>query len=156
MALIGGVLWVADMVFIYHYPFLQNPINQTKTVFWICAIATLISAAGALATEKINLNISWTDWLLVLGHTASFAILLISYMYACSVVAGILNALVACTSMAYITLAQYTFMSRIHPGNHNWVEILGVVLVMISSTLPSVVKANKKSRAKAKEDLTDD
>ena len=151
MALIGGVLWVADMVFIYYYPFLQSPMNQTKTVFWICAVATLISATGALAIEKINLNISWTDWLLVFGHTASFGILLLSYMYACSVVAGTLNALVACTSTVYITIAQYTFMSGIQPGNHNWIEILGVVLVMISSTLPSVVKASKKSRANSEE-----
>ncbi len=46
----------------------------------------------------------------------------------------------------------YTFLSSVQPapGNHNWIEILGVVLVIISSTVPSVVKTQGKSKSETK------
>ncbi len=150
MAFICGILWTADMIIIYWYPFLQSPTNQIKTIFWICVIATVISLLGALAIEEINLNISWSDWLLVFGHAAGFGLVLIFYMYACSILPGILNALIACTSNVYLVIAQYTFLSSIHPGNRNVIEILGVVLVIISSTVPSVIKAKEKSNNEPK------
>ena len=38
----------------------------------------------------------------------------------------------------YVVCAQYTFLSHIHRGNHNLVEILGICLVIIGSTFPSL------------------
>ncbi len=43
-----------------------------------------------------------------------------------------------------MVIAQYTFLSGIHPGNRNWIEIFGVVLVVISSTVPAYMRAKHK------------
>ena len=65
---------------------------------------------------------------------------------------GALNAFIACTGAVYLVVAQNTFLSSVQPGNHNWIEILGVVLVLIGSTVPPVVKARGKSNTASKAD----
>ncbi len=32
--------------------------------------------------------------------------------------------------------AQYTILKHIHPGHHNWQEVLGVFLVILGSICP--------------------
>ncbi len=64
-----------------------------------------------------------------------------AYMYACSVIAGTLNLVIGTTNAVYVVIAQYTFLSGKHPGNQNWIEILGVLLVVISSTVPAFMRA---------------
>ncbi len=151
-ACICGVFWTLEMLIIYWYSFLKSVGNQMKTLFWACITATVTSAIGMVATEEINFNLSWSDWLLVFGHSACFGLVLPTYTYSCSVVPGMLNAFVACTSTIYLVVAQYTFLSHVHPGNHNWIEILGVVLVIISSTVPPVVKARDESNTGSQAD----
>ncbi len=55
------------------------------------------------------------------------------------------------TSTVYAVIAQYTFLSRIHPGNRNWVEILGIIVVVISATVPAYKRAKHKQRDKNKQ-----
>ncbi len=93
--------------------------------------------------EEINFKLSWSDWLLVLGHSSTFAFSMTFYMYACAAIPGIIGTLIGCTSTVYVVVAQYTVLSSVLPGNHNWVEILGVILVLISSVVPSIVKVRR-------------
>ncbi len=139
-------LQAIDILLFHWYPFLQDRPNQIKVMFWSGIIGTSISMAMALILEDMQniLHLSWQDWMLVLGHGLTYATCLMPFMYACSVLPGTLMALITSTSTIYVVFAQYTFLSHIHRGNHNFVEILGIGLVIISSTFPSFIKAKKK------------
>ncbi len=141
------------MVTISWYPFLQKQNNQIKTIFWNGIAGSVLSFTVALAIEEINFNISWKDWLYILGHSGSFGLLLPIYLYACSALAGTLITIIGTTSTVYVVIAQYTFLSGIHPGNHNWIEILGIVVVLVSSMVPAYMRAKQQ---KGNSDKTSD
>ena len=51
----------------------------------------------------------------------------------------------------YVVIAQYTFLSGIHPGNRNWIEILGIIVVVISATVPAYMRAKHKQGEEKKQ-----
>ncbi len=145
VSVLGGVLWTTEAIVICWYPFLQNQNNQIKTLFWNCITGSILCLSIAFSVEDFNVNnLGWPDWLYTAGHCATFGILQVTYMYACSVIAGTLNLVIGTTNAVYVIIAQYTFLSGKHPGNRNWIEILGVILVVISSTVPAYMRAKHK------------
>ncbi len=146
VAVASGIFQALDILFFYWFPFLWDRDNQYKIMFWSGIIGTCISIAMAVMFEDIQgiLHLSWQDWLLVFGHGAAYAADMLLFMYTCSVLPGTLTAIISSTMLIYVSIAQYTFLSHIHKGNHNWVEILGICLVIISSTFPSIIKARQK------------
>ena len=143
----SGILQTTANLIIYNYPFLQKQSNQVKTLFWNSAMGASISVLGALTLEDINFNLNWTDWLLTLGHCGTFAVILLLQMYISSVMPGVIFTLIGTTTVLYALIAQYSFLRGIHPGNHNWMEVLGVVLMIICVTFPPVIKVWKQRKA---------
>ncbi len=142
---ISGIPMTTGMLIVYYYPFLHKQCNQVKTLFWNCAVGTIVSLLGALALEDFNFQLlSWTDCIFVLGHCGTFTCLLLLQMYVSSVIPGVIFTLIGTTSVMYSLIAQYTFLSGIQPGNHNWMEILGIVFIIFSVSFPSVIKVMKQ------------
>ena len=137
---ISGISSALDIIAVFWYEFLQSTDNQIKTLFWLCVSGLVLSAAAAFSFENFTLELDWSDWLLIMGHSATYIAIMLLYMYASALVPGLI-ALIGSTSTVYVLVAQYTVLSGIHPGNRNWMEILGVALVIITSVAPSVVKA---------------
>ncbi len=146
MATASGLFQATDILIIYWFPFLWDRQNQYKLLFWSGITGTCISLIIALALEDMQniMHLSWQDWLLVLGHGGAYAAEMLLFMYTCSVLPGTLIAIISSTTIIYEAIAQYSFLSHIHRGNHNWIEILGICLVIISSIFPSVMKAREK------------
>ncbi len=152
MAAVAGIIWTLEMLVIFSFPFLQKQSNQIVTVLWTCIIATSLSTVLALTFEDVNLYISWTDWLLVFGHSGTFGFGILVYMHATSVIPGTLNSLIGTTSTVYVVIAQYSLLASVNPGNRNLIEILGVLLVLVSSILPTIFTM-LKARSKSKEEM---
>ncbi len=112
---VGGILWALEAVLICWYPFLHSQENQIKTLFWNCILGSVAMLPIAFSVEDLDLHsLKWSDWLYAAGHCATFGILQVTYMYACSVIAGTLNLVRGTTNVIYVVIAQYTFLSGIH------------------------------------------
>ncbi len=148
---LSGILQTICTLIVYYYPFLHEQSNQVKTLFWNCAVGMVISLIGALTLEDINLKLSWTDWLLTLCHCGTFGVNLMLQMYISCIIPGVVFSMIGTTTVLYALIAQYTILRHIHAGNHNWMEVLGVVLIMNCVTLPPMIKVWKQRR-KAQED----
>ncbi len=139
---LGGIFGAAEIITVFYYKNLQNTPIQLKTLFWTCVGGAILSSIGPLFIEEVNLNLSWSDWLLITGHSAAYVIHMPMYMYVSGCVPSIVS-IIGSTMTIYVVLAQYTVLSGIHPGNRNWMEYCGIVLVLCSSIVPSIFKAWK-------------
>ncbi len=151
MATAAGIFQTLDILLFYWFPFIWDRHNQYKIMFWSGITGTCVSTVLAIIFEDIQgiLHLSWQDWLLVLGHGGAYAAETLLFMYTCSVLPGTLIAIISSTTIIYVVIAQYSFLKHIHRGNHNWLELLGIGLVIISSIFPSLIKAREKNKESA-------
>ena len=61
-------------------------------------------------------------------------------MYGSSVTSGNAASIIETSSIIAMLAAQYTILKDIHPGHRNWIEVLGVLLVLLGATISSVVE----------------
>ena len=61
-------------------------------------------------------------------------------MYGSSVTSGNAASIIGTSSIVAMLAAQYTILKDIHPGHRNWIEVLGVFLVLLGATISSVVE----------------
>ncbi len=136
-----GLLMLTDMILLRHFTFLQQRENRPVVIFWMSMIGSSLSVLVSLGMEKQTIPSTLMDWLIVFGHCGTFGIMILLKIFVCSSrLPGVVISLIGSTSIIYMTISQYTFLSNLHPGNHNWLEIAGVCIVLTSSILPSIVK----------------
>ena len=61
-------------------------------------------------------------------------------MYGSSVTSGNAAGIIDTSSIFAMLAAQYTILKDIHLGHRNWIEVLGVLLVLLGATISSVVE----------------
>ncbi len=105
-----------ETIVTYWYPYLQNMDNQFKALFWSCIIGGITSLAVSLCIEEINLNLPLSDWLLIFGHSTSFVLLTPPFIIASVYVPSLVN-IIGSTTMIWVVIAQYTWLSSIQPGH---------------------------------------
>ncbi len=135
-----GFLLMLNVLIISHYNYLHHIKNQTVAIFWMSLTATIFSLCISLAAEELFIPDTIMDWMLVFWHCGTYGIILSLDMYVCSRLPGVVISLIGGTSVIYMCLAQYTFLSHIHSGNRNVLELCGVALVLLSSLMPPVVQ----------------
>ncbi len=145
-SIFAGLLAAVNIIILQRYE-LCNPAEKANaTMFWLYLTGTTISLAGVLAYEEITILTTWTDWVLVFIHSASFGTMTAIGIYFFPHVPSVVVALILSTSTLYMVISQYTFMAHYHRGNHNLLEICGVLIVLISSLVPSVITAYRVSK----------
>ncbi len=127
-----------DILILSHFNFLQKQENQNVVILWMLLFGTTFSLCLSFAFEEPIIPGTLTDWLLVFGHCGTYGVILSINMHVCSRLPGVVLSLIGGTSVIYMVIAQYTFLSHIHAGNHNWLELCGVAVVLFSSIFPSV------------------
>ncbi len=140
-AILCGVTLTIDAFLIHHYTYLQKRENQFVTLFWYCIPGVIISAIGSIVLEEQTFFFQWMDWIPILVHCMTNFIMSLIYFYTCRTIPGIIISLIASTSTIYMVIAQYTVLSNIQRGNHNWLELLGAGIVLISSLSALLIKA---------------
>ncbi len=152
VACMSGVFLSGDIFIVRYYPYLHDKHHQDVTLFWMYLTGTVISALVSICFEDIQIYYSPTDWLLIAGHCLCYSPIMSLYMYACAHVPGLVVALIRCTIALYLLGAQYTYLSDVHGGNQNILEVVGAVLVVTGSTLPAVVQAFKSKKSGYQDD----
>ena len=114
--------------------------DRITVLFWTYVMGTLLSFLGMICLEKPVLPTTWQDVLFIAGHSLSYTFMWPAYMYALSYIQGNTMTVTCSASTVFMLIAQYTFLSPIHPGNRNWMEIVGVTLVILGSTLTSLME----------------
>ncbi len=144
LAVLAGATLSINTFLIYHFPYLHEQENYFVVAFWYCIAGVVLSGIGSLSLEKQTFLLSLLDWILIITHCVTNAIVIISYFYVCTKIPGTFAALIMSTSTVYVVLAQYTFLSHIHGGNHNWIELCGAGIVLIGSLSGTIVKTMVK------------
>ena len=114
--------------------------HMGETMFWAFLISVLISAVPMVIYETITVPKTWFQVLLVSIHCIGCILSWPSYIYALRYVSGNTINIMYSTSVVLVLVPQYTVLSSIHPGHRNWMEVLGVVLVLLGASFGSVLE----------------
>ena len=137
LPVIAGTACTLDVLVLKKRPYLTE--NMVQVLFWSFAVNTAISTIIMFAVEEPVLPNSWYDFSLVVAHALSYTFMFPVYFYAVEKIEGNTYTLINSTSTVVMLVSQYTFLSSIHPGHRNWIEIFGAALVMIGFVLGSIM-----------------
>ena len=121
----------------------KNPyINEHpfKILFWCWSFGTTISLIIMFFIETPVLPSNWFDIAMVIIHGATCAVIWPLIIYGSGIITGNTVTIIFSTKSVFMLIAQYTVLSSILPGHRNWIEVLGVVLVLLGSSLSSALE----------------
>ena len=110
----------------------------THVIFWAFLLGTIISAVVMETFEKVHFPDNRYQWLLIILHCLPFVLPWPLVMYALQCISGNTVNILYTTIVVMMLIPQYTILSTILPGNRNWIEVTGIVLVLMGSSLGSV------------------
>ena len=138
IAVVSGLTYCADIVILKKRPYLND--HMTAVLFWSFLSNTVLSVIIMLIFERPCIPTGSYDILNIVLHCLCFAILWPFYMYAVKYISGNTCNIIFSMNVVLMLIAQYTILSSVLPGKRNWIEVLGVVLVLSGSTLTSVME----------------
>ena len=141
LSVLAGIGFSASILLLKKCPYLSE--NLTKVLFWSFIFGTFLSAVPMAIFETPTLSLKWQEILLVFGHCSSFIIGWINALCAVQCISGNVINIVTSTSVVFMLISQYTVLSSVMPGHQNWMEIVGVVLILIGSIMGSVMEVCK-------------
>ena len=139
----NGLSMTTDIVVVKKRPYLSEHI--TEVLFWCFLSNTVLSLVVMFIWENPMLPSNWFDTMLVSLHSFAYVFIWPLYLYSVKHISGNTFVLISCTTIVILLGAQYTVLSSILPGNRNWMELVGVVLVLVGSTLVSIVEMLKET-----------
>ena len=134
-SIISGVTSTLELLIIKRNPFLGD-----RHLFWAFLTHTLLSAALLFALETPVLPSSWFDATMVTIHSVECAVLWRLYIYAPRFISGNTLTLILASDVVVMLIFQYTVLSSIHPGHRNWIEVVGVILVLLGCSESSLLE----------------
>ena len=137
LPVINGTAFTLDILVLKKKPCLTE--NMVQVLFWSFTVNTTISIIIMFAVEEPVLPSSWYDFSLVMAHALSYTFMWPVYFYSAENIEGNTYTLINSTSTVVMLVSQYTFLSSIHPGHRNWIEIFGAAPVMIGFVLGSIM-----------------
>ena len=140
----NGLSMTIDIVVVKKRPYLSE--NITEVLFWCFLSNTVLSFVVMFIWETPVLPSNWFDTLLVSLHCLAYVFIWPLYLYTVKQISGNAFVLISCMTIVILLTAQYTVLSSILPGNRNWMEVMGVILVFVGSTLVSIIEIWKKTK----------
>ena len=132
---ISGITLTLELLIIKRNPFLGD-----QHLFWAFLTNTLLSAAFMLALETPVLPSNWFDATMVTIHSVECALLWRLYIYAPKHISGNTLTIILTSDVVVMLIFQYTVLSSIHPGHRNWIEVVGVFLVLLGCSMASLLE----------------
>ena len=136
LPLVNGLSMTLDVVVVKKRPYISEHI--VEVLFWCFLSNAVLSLVVMFIVETPLLPGNWYDTLLVTLHCISYLFIWPLYLFAVKYISGNTFTLVSSTIVVFMLIAQYSVLSSILPGNRNWIEIVGVILVLLGSTLESI------------------
>ena len=133
-----GLVLTFDIVLLKKRPYLSEHI--TEVLFWCFLQNTILSLVLMLLLETPVLPNNWYDIILIAFHCVSYLAMWPLYMFAIKYISGNTFNIISSSMVVLMLVTQYTVLSSVLPGHRNWVEILGVALVLLGSALCSLLE----------------
>ena len=73
-------------------------------------------------------------------HSLTFLFLFPLTMYTAKYISGSTINIIFSLTVVIFLLSQYTVLSSVSPGHKNWIEVTGVILVLLGSTMESILE----------------
>ena len=134
-SVIAGICLSLELVIIKRNPFLGD-----HHLFWAFLTNTLLSASLMLALETPVLASNPFDAIMVIIHSVECAVIWRLYIYAPKYISGNTLTLILTSDVVVMLIFQYTVLSSIHPGQRNWIEVVGVILVLFGCSVSSFLE----------------
>ena len=143
-AVLCGVTFDLDVLMVKRNPYFNE--DKLEVIFWIYFTNTIYSTIFIFILETPALPSNWFDSVLVIVHGLTYAAIWPLYIYGPKYISGHTVSAIISTQVVMMLIFQYTVLSSIHPGHRNWMEVVGVILVLVGSAASSVSEMfrNKK------------
>ena len=138
LAAISGLSTTCNLILVKKLSFLQE--HKMKTLFWSYGICTILSAIVMAIFEKPSLPVDDLQYLYVSLHCTTYVLQWPLYMFAARYISGTTINIIVATSVVFMLIPQYTLLSSILPGKGNWIEIVGVFLVLLGPSSKSLTE----------------
>ena len=123
--------------------------NVPQVLFWIFFISTGLSVVCMLMFERPLLPENWYQFFLICIHCLAYVLIWIFMMFALAFTSANAVNLTLSITVVLMLVSQYTVLSSILPGHRNWIEVVGVVLVLLGSAMVSALELwNSKQQDK--------
>ena len=134
----GGILLASEVIIVKRHPYIHEHILET--VFWGWSTSTTIYLILMFTIETPVLPSNWFDIVMVIIHCSTCAVIWPLSIYQAKIIAGNTATVIHSTQVVFMLVSQYTVLSSILPGHRNWIEVVGVVLVLLGSSLSSLLE----------------
>ena len=98
------------------------------------------------AAEYPVLPKTYMEFILVFIHCVTYVFNLPSYIYGLRYLSANTGNIISCLTVVLMLIPQYTILSSVFPGHRNWIEVVGVVLVLLGSSLGSIMELDQCRR----------
>jgi drug/metabolite transporter (DMT)-like permease len=116
-----GLKFVPDIV----------PVHRS---IWMSLSGVVLSLIILVAWTRPIFPNNPSTWLLLFGHSLGPGFGSTTYIIGLEYTTPVEATLIRSIRVIFLLIAQYTLLRCIHPGKHNWMEILGVLLVTFANT----------------------
>ena len=141
LPIFAGVSLTLSFLILKRRPSLNK--NLMQVLFWTYFAGTVLSIIAMAIFEHFAWPQNWMQCLFVFIHCVTFVFTWPLSMYAIRYISGNTINIVYSTTVVFMLIFQYTVLSSILPGKRNWMEGIGVALVVVSCALGSVVEMIK-------------
>ena len=133
-----------DVLLVKRNPYFND--NILEVVLWSFVSNTFFSVVIMFILETPVLPNNWFDSAMVAINGLTYAGIWPLYIYAPKYISGNTVTAIISTQVVFTLIAQYTVLSSILPGHRNWMEVVGVILVMLGSSLSSLLEIFKRKQ----------
>ena len=144
LAIATGLTFTLEIATAKYYDVFLNQDNQLISFTWSYFTGTLMSIVPMLVFETPVFPHTILEGVLVFIHVGCYVVMFPLFLYGSLKISGSLGSILRSTILIFALLAQYTFLSGILPGHRNWIEVFGVVLVLVGTILSSIVEVCTK------------
>ena len=114
--------------------------NVLEVLFWSFLISLVVSIILMNVFETPVLPSNWFDAVLMAIHSVAAAAVYPLYIITPKYISGNTYSLIFTTEAVFMLISQYTVLSSILPGHRNWMEVVGVILVLLGCSMSSIVE----------------
>ena len=114
--------------------------HQLETLFWSWSFGTSISLILMFIIETPVLPSKWFDIAMVIIHGATCAVIWHLVIYGSGIITGNTVTVIMSTKSVFMLISQYTVLSSILPGHRNWMEVMGVIFVLLGSSMSAILE----------------
>ena len=120
--------------------------NFLNVIFWSFTFNFFVSIILMFLLQQPVLPSNWFDTVMLIIHSLTSAGIWPLYIYAPKFISGSTFSLIVSTEVVFMLIAQYTVLSSILPGHRNWMEVVGVSLVLLGCSMSSILEMVKSKR----------